>query len=251
MAPSIDSLDLKVLAQAGYSVGRAGNSVSGSSGSDFSRVLADTGRISGGADYENYFKLAAETYQIPENLLKAVAKAESGFNPNAVSHCGAQGIMQLMPATARSLGVANSFDPGQNIMGGALYLRQMLDNFDGDVTKAVAAYNAGPGAVSKYGGIPPYKETQNYVRTVLGYAGEDIAVPPASVSADLGSVQEEGNPSEVTAEDLADLILRVYDSDSISPQQAAQVLVQQLLMQNEKESDDGQGELERLLRMYI
>lgn len=251
MAPSINSLDLKVLAQAGYFVGRAGNSASGSSGSSFSQVLSDACRISGGASYENYFKLAAETYQIPENLLKAVAKAESDFNPNAVSHCGAQGIMQLMPATARSLGVTNSFDPGQNIMGGAKYLRQMLDNFDGDVTKAVAAYNAGPGAVQKYGGIPPYKETQNYVTKVLGYAGENVTVSAAAVSGNLGSAQDKDDPSEITADDLADLILRVYDSDSISPQQAAQVLVQKLLMQNEKESDDDQGELEKLLRMYI
>ena len=93
-------------------------------------------------------------------------KQELGGDPDAVSPAGAVGLMQLMPGTAKELGVANSRDPGENIRGGARYLRQQLDTFGGDVTKALAAYNAGPGAVQKYGGVPPYAETQQYVRSI-------------------------------------------------------------------------------------
>lgn len=120
---------------------------------------------------DQIFEMAAEKYNVPVNLLKSVSKAESGFNTMAESSAGAQGIMQLMPATARSLGVSNSFDPEQNIMGGAKYLRQMLDKFDGNVELSLAAYNAGPGNVVKYEGIPLFKETQNYVYKVMSDSG--------------------------------------------------------------------------------
>lgn len=124
---------------------------------------------------DRIFEDASRQYQVPVSLLKAVAKAESDFNPRAVSKAGAQGVMQLMPATARELGVSDSFDPRQNIMGGAKYLSQMLKKYDGNTKLALAAYNAGSNNVDKYGGVPPFKETQNYVVKVMNYAGSDIS----------------------------------------------------------------------------
>jgi soluble lytic murein transglycosylase-like protein len=109
---------------------------------------------------------ASQKYKVDPKLLSAIAEVESGGNQDETSSAGAVGVMQLMPDTAASLGV-NPYDKQQNVEGGAKYLRQMLDTFGGDVSKAVAAYNAGPQAVKDYGGIPPYKETQNYVNKVL------------------------------------------------------------------------------------
>jgi len=109
---------------------------------------------------------AAAKYAVDPKLVSAVAEVESGGNQNAVSSAGAIGVMQLMPDTAAELGV-NPYDMKSNVEGGAKYLREMLDTFDGDVKKAVAAYNAGPNAVKAYGGVPPYAQTQNYVTSVL------------------------------------------------------------------------------------
>jgi soluble lytic murein transglycosylase-like protein len=115
---------------------------------------------------------AAKKHGIDPALLAGLVKQESGFNPNAGSPAGARGLTQLMPGTAAGLGVANVLDPVQNLDGGAKYLRQQLDAFGGDVTRALAAYNAGPGAVQRYGGVPPYAETQNYVRIVQANAAQ-------------------------------------------------------------------------------
>ncbi len=115
---------------------------------------------------------AAKKHGIDPALLAGLVKQESGFNPNAGSPAGARGLTQLMPGTAAGLGVTNVLDPIQNLDGGAKYLRQQLDAFGGDVTRALAAYNAGPGAVQRYGGVPPYAETQNYVRIVQANAAQ-------------------------------------------------------------------------------
>lgn len=134
---------------------------------------------------DSLFEEAASRYNVSAKLLRAVAKAESNFNPNAVSKAGAMGVMQLMPGTARSLGVTNPFDARQNIMGGAKYLKENLEKFQ-SVELALAAYNAGPGSVQKYGGVPPYEETQNYVKKIMGYLGEPALLAGRTVSSQMG-----------------------------------------------------------------
>lgn len=125
--------------------------------------------ITNSAEYENIIRECAGKYGVNSSLIKAVIQAESGYNPKAVSRAGASGLMQLMPGTARSLKVGNSFDPNDNVEGGVKYLRFLLDTFRGDVSLALAAYNAGLNKVAKFGGIPPYTETRTYVNRVLSY----------------------------------------------------------------------------------
>ncbi|WP_149196042.1 lytic transglycosylase domain-containing protein [Luteimonas suaedae] len=116
--------------------------------------------------YRDEIAAAARRFGVEEAVVRAIIHAESAFNPNALSRVGAQGLMQLMPATARRFGVGNPFDPGQNILGGVQYLAWLLKRFNGDLTLAAAGYNAGEGAVDRHGGVPPYSETRRYVERV-------------------------------------------------------------------------------------
>ena len=119
--------------------------------------------------YDELIKEAAALYRIDANLVRAVMRAESSFNPMVVSPAGAQGLMQIMPALAQELGVTDPFDPRQNVMAGARYLRQLLDSHRGNVKLALASYNAGPGNVARYKGVPPFKETRDYVKKITDY----------------------------------------------------------------------------------
>ncbi|HKV11763.1 MAG TPA: lytic transglycosylase domain-containing protein [Thermoanaerobaculia bacterium] len=130
------------------------------------------------ADLDSMIAYHSEAQDLDPRLVMALIQAESNYNSRALSKKGAMGLMQLMPDTAKLLRVSDPFDPDENLRGGTTYLRRMIDRFSGRLEFAVAAYNAGPGAVEKHGGIPPYAETRNYVRKVLAlYRGEDVVLP--------------------------------------------------------------------------
>lgn len=212
----------------------------------FSKVF--NASLSASTDLDEIFREASETYGVPENLLKAVAKAESGFNANATSSCGAMGIMQLMPATAKSLGVTDAYNPYQNIMGGAQYLSRLLKNYNGNTTLAVAAYNAGGGAVAKYNGVPPYSETRAYVKKVLNYAGMDLtagSVSDTSATSAASAVSEaiaglSGGSSSGGAEStLLSSLLSAAGSSTDSGKAIQELMLSALLeMQMSDNSDD-------------
>ncbi|MBQ3515006.1 MAG: lytic transglycosylase domain-containing protein [Lachnospiraceae bacterium] len=181
-------------------------------GNSFSSYLSCTKSL------EDIFQEAAATYDVPVNLLKAVAKAESNFDPNAVSCCGAQGIMQLMPATASYLGVEDAFDPEQNIMGGAKYLSNLLKTYDGDITLTLAAYNAGSGNVKKYGGVPPFKETQNYIKKISGYLNQDFSLDTIIYSSKNNTTSSAVSNSQntVSKKNVTSLVSNTSSKDSSS-----------------------------------
>ncbi len=131
------------------------------------QAVSNSERLSPKEKIRNLISKLSQKHGVDEKLVSAVIKQESGYNPNAISKAGALGLMQLMPKTAQGLGVTNPMDPEQNIDGGVRYLKTMLDKYNGNIILALAAYNAGPNAVDKYDGVPPYKETQNYVRSIL------------------------------------------------------------------------------------
>lgn len=167
---------------------------------------------------EKYFQEAADTYGVPIALIKAVAKAESNFNTQSISSAGAQGVMQLMPETARGLGVKDPFDARENILGGTKYLAKMLTKYNGSVKLSLAAYNAGSGNVAKYGGVPPFKETQNYIQKIFGYLGMDTTKSTSQSETDKKSetTSQNAQSSNLSSEDiqkLADAILSGISSE--------------------------------------
>lgn len=146
-----------------------GNTAAVTSGSQTNATSSDNTSSSSSTSLDAYFEEASEKYNVDVKLLKAIAHAESNFNPNATSSSGAMGVMQLMPSTAKSLGITDAYNAYDNIMGGAKVIAEHLANYNGDISLALAAYNAGSGNVAKYGGVPPFTETQNYIKKVLAY----------------------------------------------------------------------------------
>lgn len=148
---------------------------------------------------DDIFRRASEKYGVSYDFLVAVAKAESDFNPNCVSSAGAKGIMQIMPEEAKELGISDVFDAEQNIMGAAKLLAAHLEKFDGDTTLAAAAYNAGSGRVKQYGGVPPFKETQNYVKKIASYLEKGVSVPDKTLTVTPNKLSGDVTKSQGTA----------------------------------------------------
>jgi soluble lytic murein transglycosylase-like protein len=168
-------------------------SLSSPLGTQAASATSTSSSLPAGTPYAAEITAAAQANGLDPALLAGLIKQESGFNPNAGSGAGARGLTQLMPGTAAGLGVSNVLDPVQSINGGAKYLKQQLDAFGGDTAKALAAYNAGPGAVQRFGGIPPYSETQNYVRIVQANAAAYRAGTTTTTPSPSGSAA----PSEI------------------------------------------------------
>lgn len=203
----------------------------GTNAGTFGQVLKNTASVqnSGGIStpMDEIFEEASRETGVDVRLLKAVGKAESNFRASATSRCGAMGIMQLMPGTAKSLGVTDAYDAKQNIMAGSRYLAKLLDKYDGDTKLALAAYNAGSGNVAKYGGIPPFKETQNYVKRVLEYAGEDFRTGQTVKTdvSDENSWQQAGSDTPVMDFEYGDIYKMAVQMIQLQMQQKLQGLL--------------------------
>lgn len=180
---------------------------------DFSSYLNDATTDN---SLSSIFQKAADTYGVSVNLLAAMAKQESNFQSDAVSKSGAVGVMQLMPATAAYLGCTDSYDPEQNIMAGAKYISELLDKYNGDTSLALAAYNAGSNNVDKYGGIPPFEETQNYVAKITAYMNEGVTLPDGFTttgSSNGGSGITTADFSNLDEDTLKDILSQVFSYD--------------------------------------
>lgn len=171
-------------------------------------------------DLDEIFEQAAKKYNVPVELLKAIGKAESDFTADAVSKSGAQGIMQLMPATAADLGVTDAFDPEQNIYGGAKYISELLKKYDGDTSLALAAYNAGMGNVKKYGGIPPFEETQNYVVKVTRFMQQNLEAGTVTISTQTGNAAGGSTSRMAAGTPVAAPVVNWYLRPSVQTQSA-------------------------------
>lgn len=225
-----------VLADSTKALDNSQNTTSGTTGSDAADVSPALESSSSADSYtsdelDSIFEEAANTYGVSSIILKSIAKAESGFNPSAISSAGAIGIMQLMPQTAAALGVSNSYDARENIMGGAKYISQLLSNYQGNISLALAAYNAGSANVDKYGGIPPFTETQNYVKKVLSYMEEfgfAVSNTVSSVSDQLSSIFNLTG----TARDEANQMLADFFSSKNISKDALDILTAILKLKN-------------------
>lgn len=187
---------------------------------DFSTVLSEASQsitqntsnsVDCPVDLYSIFEEASSTYGVSVNLLTSIARVESNFRSDAISSAGAVGIMQLMPATAASLGVTNSYDARENIMGGAKLISQLLSKYNGNTSLALAAYNAGSGNVEKYGGIPPFTETQNYVKKVLSYFNSESR---SELKDTLSNILSSGSVTSDTLDALVDLLNTIKSNNA-------------------------------------
>lgn len=195
----------------------------------FQTALEQASLSTGSNQLEQYFQEASNTYGVPISLLKAVAKAESNFNQNVVSSAGAVGIMQLMPETAKDLGVNNIYDTRENIMGGAKELSRLLKRYDGDLTLTLAGYNAGIGNVQKYGGVPPFTETQNYIKKVTSYMGQDIEIPNTAQTQTMNTSGTETSQLSQLSEELATVLTE--STNTLSQKELLQYYVESMKYQ--------------------